>query len=151
MASEREAVVPAATLPEAVDGADLVVVAAPVAELPRVVREVLVHAPEGSVVTDVGSTKSAVCAAAGGDGRFIGGHPICGAETRGPDRANAELFEGATWFLTPTRRDGPGPPPPCARIRHALGARPVAIDAGAHDRLVAVMSHLPARARKRAC
>ena len=84
-----------------------------------------------------------MCAAAGGDGRFIGGHPICGAETRGPDRANAELFEGATWFLTPTAGTGPE----LLRTVHgfvtALGARPVAIDAGAHDRLVAVTSHLP--------
>ena len=103
----------------------------------------LALAPEGCVVTDVGSTKSAVCAAADGDGRFIGGHPICGAETRGPERANAELFEGATWFLTPTAGTGPE----LLRTVHgfvtSLGARPVAIDAGAHDRLVAVTSHLP--------
>ena len=100
-------------------------------------------AAEGCVVTDVGSTKSAVCAAADGDARFIGGHPICGAETRGPERANAELFEGATWFLTPTAGTGPE----LLRAVHgfvtSLGARPVAIDAGAHDRLVAVTSHLP--------
>ena len=68
--------------------------------------EVLELAPPGAVVTDVGSTKSAVCAAAAGDGRFVGGHPICGAETRGPERANAELFDGATWFLTPTAGTG---------------------------------------------
>ena len=130
-------------LAEAVAGSDLVVVAAPVAELPHAVREVLELAPGGCVVTDVGSTKSAVCAAAAGDSRFIGGHPICGAETRGPERANAELFDGATWFLTPTAGTGPE----LLRTVHgfvtSLGARPVAIDAGAHDRLVAVTSHLP--------
>ncbi|MSO94840.1 MAG: prephenate dehydrogenase/arogenate dehydrogenase family protein [Thermoleophilia bacterium] len=143
VAHEREAVDPAATLAEAVAGADLVLVAAPVAELPHVVCEVLDLADPDCVVTDVGSTKSAVCAAARDDARFIGGHPICGVETRGPDRANAELFEGATWFLTPT----PGTGPELLRIVHgfvtALGARPVVIDAGAHDRLVAVTSHLP--------
>jgi prephenate dehydrogenase len=143
IAHEREAVDPAATLADAVSDADLVLIAVPVAELPSVVREVLAIAPEGCAVTDVGSTKSAVSAAAGGDGRFIGGHPICGAETRGPERANAELFEGATWFLTPTAGTGPE----LLRTVHgfvaALGARPVAIDAGAHDRLVAVTSHLP--------
>src|SRR5580765_2014679 len=79
VAGEKEAVDPVATLEAAVEGADLVLVAAPVAELPHVVREVLALAPGGCVVTDVGSTKSAVCAAAGGDGRFVGGHPICGA------------------------------------------------------------------------
>jgi prephenate dehydrogenase len=143
VAGEREAVEPAGTLGDAVEGADLVLVAAPVAELPRAVSEVLALAPDGCVVTDVGSTKSAVCAAADGDGRFIGGHPICGAETRGPERANAELFEGATWFLTPTAGIGPE----LLRAVHgfvtSLGARPVAIDARAHDRLVAVTSHLP--------
>ncbi len=105
--------------------------------------DVLAAAPESATVTDVGSTKAAVCAAAGDDARFIGGHPICGAETRGPERATAELFEGATWFVTPTAATTP------ARLRAvhgfvaALGARPVAIDPGAHDRLVAVTSHLP--------
>ena len=68
VAHEREAVEPAATLADAVEGADLVLIAAPVAELPHVVREVLALAPDGCVVTDVGSTKSAVCAAAAGDG-----------------------------------------------------------------------------------
>ncbi|MEO5633856.1 prephenate dehydrogenase/arogenate dehydrogenase family protein [Gaiella sp.] len=143
IAADRGAVDPAATLAEAVIGADLVVVAAPVAELPHAVREVLDVASADCVVTDVGSTKTAVCAAARGDARFIGGHPICGAETRGPDRANAELFQGATWFLTPTAGTGPE----LLRAVHgfvtALGARPIAIDAGAHDRLVAVTSHLP--------
>ncbi len=142
-AQEREAIDPVATFAEAVAGSDLVLIAAPVAELPHVVREVLAGAPEGCVVTDVGSTKTAVCAAADGDERFIGGHPICGAETRGPERATAELFEGATWFLTPTAATGPE----LLRAVHgfvtSLGARPVAIDAGAHDRLVAVTSHVP--------
>ncbi len=143
VAAEREAVDPAGSLEEAVAGADLVLIAAPVAELPHVVSAVLALAPPECVVTDVGSTKGSVCAAAGGDGRFVGGHPICGAETRGPERANAELFEGATWFLTPTAATGSE----LLRTVHgfvtSLGARPVAIDAGAHDRLVAVTSHLP--------
>ncbi len=143
VASEREAVDPALDLADAVAGADLVLVAAPVAELPHVVREVLDLVSPECVVTDVGSTKGAVCAAAGGDPRFIGGHPICGAETRGPDRANAGLFAGATWFLTPTAGTGPEVLRTVHGLVTALGARPVAIDAGAHDRLVAVTSHLP--------
>ena len=143
VAAERGAVEPAESLEEAVADADLVVVAAPVASVPSAVRAVLAAAPDGCAVTDVGSTKGAVCAAADGDGRFIGGHPICGAETRGPERATAELFRDATWFLTPTAATGPD----LLRTVHGfvttLGARPVAIDAGAHDRLVAVTSHLP--------
>ncbi len=143
VAGEKGAVEPAPTLAAAVADAELVLVAAPVAELPHAVREVLDGSPGEAVVTDVGSTKGAVCAAAGDDGRFIGGHPICGAETRGPERANAELFEGATWFLTPTASTAPERLRTVHGFVTSLGARPVAIDAGAHDRLVAVTSHVP--------
>jgi len=143
IAAEREAVEPADTLADALDGAELALVAAPVVDLPAQVRETLELGPASCTVTDVGSTKGPVCAAADGDARFVGGHPICGAETRGPGRATAELFEGATWFLTPYA----GIDPDRFRLVHGfvsgLGARPVAIDPGAHDRLVAVTSHLP--------
>jgi prephenate dehydrogenase len=143
LATERGAVDPAAGLADAVAAADLVLVAAPVGDLPETVREVLARAPEAATVTDVGSTKRPVCAAAAADVRFIGGHPICGAETRGPGRAAAELFEDATWFLTPTAATAPDR----LRLVHgfvgALGARPVAIGADAHDRLVGLTSHLP--------
>jgi prephenate dehydrogenase len=143
VAAEKGAVDATSSLAEAVDGADLVVVAVPVGELPDTVREVLGRASEGSTVTDVGSTKGPVASAAGDDPRFVGGHPICGAETRGPGRASAELFEGATWFMTPTAATAP------ERLRQvhgfvtSLGARPVAIEPDAHDRLVALTSHLP--------
>ena len=143
VASERGAVEPAADVAQAVARTDLVVVATPVGELSATVREALDRAPAGTTVTDVGSTKRPVSAAAGGDRRFVGGHPICGAETRGPERATAELFDGATWFLTPTAATEPDR----LRLVHgfvsALGARPVAIGPDAHDRLVAVTSHLP--------
>jgi prephenate dehydrogenase len=143
IAAENGAVIAATSLSEALVDAELVIVAAPVAELPELVRIVLESAPADCVVTDVGSTKGSIVSAAAGDGRFVGGHPICGAETRGPGRATAELFDGATWFLTPVAAT----PPERFRMLHAfvssLGARPVAIDPGAHDRLVAVTSHLP--------
>jgi prephenate dehydrogenase len=143
VAAERGAVEPAVSLVEALRDADVALVAVPVASLSPVVREVLASAPPTCTVTDVGSTKGGVCAAAGDDSRFVGGHPICGAETRGPERASADLFEGATWFLTPLA----GTEPERYRTAHtlvgALGARPVAIDPEAHDRLVAVTSHLP--------
>jgi prephenate dehydrogenase len=143
VAAERGAVEARSSVVDAVAEADLVVVAAPVGELPHAVREVLDRAPEGCTVTDVGSTKGPVCAEAGDDPRFVGGHPICGAETRGPGRATAELFDGATWFMTPTASTAPER----LRLVHgfvtSLGARPVAIGPDAHDRLVAVTSHLP--------
>jgi prephenate dehydrogenase len=141
VATERGAIQPAASLEDAVGDAELTVVAAPVAHLAGSVAAVL--EVTGGTVTDVGSTKSGVVRAAEGDERFIGGHPVCGSEARGPANARAELFEGATWFLTPVARTSPER----YRVLHsfvsALGAVPVAVDADAHDRLVALTSHLP--------
>lgn len=142
-AAERGAVEPAAELGPALEGADLAVVAAPVTALPTQVRAVLDASGAGCTVTDVGSTKAGVCAAAAGEPRFIGGHPICGSEARGPERANAELFEGATWFLTPVAATEPERYKLLHGFVSSLGAVPVAVDPEAHDRLVAVTSHLP--------
>ncbi len=144
VAAEKGAVDEAAgSLEEALGDAELAVVAAPVAHLARDVRVVLEAAPEGCTVTDVGSTKAGVCAAANGSDRFIGGHPVCGSEARGPENASAELFQGATWFLTPL----PDTNAERYRLVHGfvvgLGATPVAVDPEAHDRLVALTSHLP--------
>ena len=142
LAGERGAVVPAASLEDAVGDAELAVVAAPVAVLPSEVGEVLAASGAETTVTDVGSTKGAVTAAVT-DARFIGGHPVCGSEARGPANANGELFRGATWFLTPVAATDPTR----YRVLHgfvaALGAVPIAVDPGAHDRLVALTSHLP--------
>jgi len=140
-AAERGAVEAAASAAEAAAAAELVVVAVPVAAIPAAVQGALAAAPDATV-TDVGSTKRAVVDAVG-DPRFVGGHPVAGAEVRGPAGAHAELFDGATWFLTP----GASTDPARYRALHAfvadLGARPVAIDAEAHDRLLALTSHLP--------
>src|SRR4029450_12759256 len=91
----------AKSLADAVADTQLAVVAAPVAQLAPQVRAVLEASEEGRPVTDVGSTKVGVCSAALGTGRFVGGHPVCGSEARGAEHASAELFDGATWFLTP--------------------------------------------------
>jgi prephenate dehydrogenase len=144
VAAERGAVdAPATSVSEAVADADLVVVAAPVARLAAEVADVIAVSPEGATVTDVGSTKTAVCAAAAGSPRFIGGHPVSGSEARGPEHATADLFQGATWFLTPLAETDPAR----YRLVHGfvggLGATPVAVDPRAHDRLMALTSHLP--------
>jgi prephenate dehydrogenase len=143
-AAERGAVdEPAASVGEALDGADLAVVAAPVAQLAVQVAAALDAAPDSCTVTDVGSTKTSVCVAAAGSPRFIGGHPVCGSEARGAEHASANLFEGATWFLAPL----PETDPERYRLVHGfvagLGATPVAVDPRAHDRLVSLTSHLP--------
>jgi prephenate dehydrogenase len=133
----------AAALEDALADAELAVVAVPVGRLAAQVRSVLEASGERCTVTDVGSTKTAVCAAADGSARFIGGHPVCGSEARGPEHASGELFEGATWFLSPLAQSEPER----YRLVHGfvaeLGATPVAVDPAAHDRLVALTSHLP--------
>jgi prephenate dehydrogenase len=139
----REAVTCGTSLPDALRAADVALVAVPVAAMPSVVREVLAEAPQGCAVTDVGSTKGSVCGVAGADPRFVGGHPICGAETRGPGRATADLFVGATWFLTPLATTEPDHYREVHSLVTTLGARAVAIEPDAHDRLVSVTSHLP--------
>jgi prephenate dehydrogenase len=131
-------------LASAVAGADLIVLCAPVAEFPSVLAELAELAP-GATVTDIGSTKAGVVAAVPPSlrTRFIGGHPLCGMETRGAQNARAELFEGATWYLTPLAETEPARLRDLHRLVAALGATPVAVDAGVHDRLLALTSHLP--------
>jgi prephenate dehydrogenase len=140
-AAERGAVEPADSLEDAVRRAELVVVAAPVAQLSSTVPAVL-DASTGTV-TDVGSTKLSVVRAAGAAERFIGGHPVCGSEARGAEHARAELFEGATWFLTPVAATDAARYGDLHSFVTSLGAVPVAVDPDAHDRLVALTSHLP--------
>jgi prephenate dehydrogenase len=127
---------------EAVAGADAALVAAPVGALPEVVRETLAGAPEDCVVSDAGSTKRSVVAAVE-DRRFIGGHPLAGAEAAGVEHARADLFEGATWYLTPTARTEGVLYERLHRLLVDLGARPAALDPETHDALLASVSHLP--------
>jgi len=142
VAVEREAVERADSLDEAVAGVELALVAAPVAALPAQVAAVLEASGDGTTVTDVGSTKGPVTQAVS-DGRFIGGHPVCGSEAHGAEHASGELFRGATWFLTPVAATDPERYRTLHGFVASLGAVPVAIDPEAHDRLVALTSHLP--------
>ena len=98
--------------------------------------------PDDCVVTDVGSTKRRIVEAIT-DQRFVGGHPIAGAETAGVENARADLFQGATWYLTPGERSSGLLYERLHRLVVGVGARPLAIDAETHDRLLATVSHLP--------
>jgi prephenate dehydrogenase len=143
-ALELEAVDSAAEcVAAAVDGAELVFCAAPVTALPGLAAEALDAAGEDTAVTDVGSVKRDVIAALGSESRFIGGHPLAGAETAGVENARADLFEGARWYLTPTQRTGGLLYDRVQRAISEIGARPQAIEAETHDRLMATISHLP--------
>lgn len=127
---------------EALDGADACFACGPVGVLPELVERALAAAPTKCVVTDVGSTKRRIVEAIA-DERFVGGHPIAGAETAGVEHARADLFQGATWYLTPGEHSSGLLYERLHRLVVALGARPIAIDAETHDRLLATVSHLP--------
>jgi len=133
----------ASDIPTAVAGADVVFVAAPVGALATTVRAALQAAGPDCVVSDVGSTKR-VLADAGADERFIGGHPLAGAETAGVEHAREDLFASATWYLTPARGNTAGVLyERLHRLLTSFGAQPAAIDADTHDRLMVCVSHLP--------
>jgi prephenate dehydrogenase len=128
---------------EASREADVIFCASPVAALPSLAAEALNAAGEDAAVTDVGSVKRETIAALGSESRFVGGHPLAGAETSGVENARADLFEGARWYLTPTPSTGGVLYDRVQRTIADLGARPQAIDAETHDRLMATVSHLP--------
>lgn len=135
----------AESVEEAAAGAEAVFLAAPVPLLPDLARRALAASGPDCVVTDVGSAKTGVLAALGDAPRerFIGGHPVCGGERTGVVFARQELFQGATWFLTPEPDARPDLFERLHGLVAALGARPVAIDPDVHDRLMALVSHLP--------
>ncbi len=131
----------APSLAEAVADAELVVVAVPAGAAPAVVRDVLGAAGDATVVTDVASTKRSLARIEAP--RFVPGHPVAGGATGGPARAAADLFDGATWFLTPTGASSAESVALVERFVASVGARAVRTEAAAHDRLLALTSHLP--------
>jgi prephenate dehydrogenase len=132
----------AGSLASAVAAADAVFTAAPVGALPQLVHEVLTHAPGHAVVTDVGSTKRTLVETIS-DARFIGGHPLAGAETSGVQNASADLFDGSTWYLTPGAASGADAVTRVEQLIGAFGATVTRLSAAEHDRLMAAVSHLP--------
>jgi prephenate dehydrogenase len=140
-AAGRGALEAASSLAEAVADAQLVVVAVPVGAARAVVQEVLDAAGADVAVTDVASTKRPLASVV--DPRFVPGHPVAGGATGGPARAAADLFDAATWFLAPTASSSAESIELVERFVASLGARTVRTDAEAHDRLLALTSHLP--------
>jgi len=132
----------AESLADAVEGAELVVVAVPVSALVTTSLEVLSAVGPEATVTDVGSTKRSLAAGVE-DPRFVPGHPLAGGATGGPARGAADLFDGATWLVTPLPSTDLARAALVERFAAGLGARPVRLDAETHDRLLALTSHLP--------
>jgi prephenate dehydrogenase len=120
--------------------AEITFVATPVLSLVAEVQRVL--AATSGLVTDVGSVKGAVTAAIS-DPRFVGGHPMAGSELEGLLGADASMFEGAVWVLTPTATTPDATFATVAAVVAELGADVVALPAERHDQVVAVISHVP--------
>jgi prephenate dehydrogenase len=128
----------AATRAEAVEGAQLVFLAGPISAIVHVLETIETVA----LITDVAGVKAPVVRAGSRLERFVGGHPMAGRETSGPEGASGSLFRGATWVLT---SDGATPVAldEASALVRSLGANPVVMTAAEHDASVAVASHLP--------
>lgn len=127
--------------------ADVIVVATPIGQILPTIGALAPEIRSGTVVTDVGSTKAPIAVEAqrllGADRRFVGGHPMAGTEREGVLAARADLFEGTLWLLTPTRDTDPEAYRTVHGLVATLGARSLALEPAEHDRLVALISHLP--------
>ncbi|HZS02675.1 MAG TPA: prephenate dehydrogenase [Chloroflexota bacterium] len=131
---------------DAVEGADLVILATPVRAVPPLLAAIAPHLAPDAVVTDTGSTKEQVVLAAAEVApavAFVGGHPMAGKLTHGTADADADLFQGAVYCLTPTADTPRAAVERVAALVEAVGARPHFLDAAEHDGLVAAISHLP--------
>jgi len=127
-------------------GADIVVLATPVRTIISTLQEIAPHLWPGTVVIDMGSTKAEIMRAMAElpiGIQPVGGHPMCGKETAGFEAAEAGLYIGAPWVLTPLERTDPAAVALAAELAQAVQARPIIMEAERHDRLVAAISHLP--------
>lgn len=149
-ALERGVIDEALSLEEAVPQSDLVYLAQPIGRILEILPAVARLAQPSALVTDAGSTKSAIVARAReafGNGRatFLGGHPMAGKADRGVEVADPELFRGATYALTPP--DGALPSiglvPQFVSWIERLGAEVVVLGPEMHDEIVSLTSHLP--------
>lgn len=134
----------ATSLSEAVEEAATVVLAVPTDAVAAVASEVAA-APGAAVVTDVGSAKHLIVEAATAalGSRFVGGHPMAGSERRGIEAATPDLFQGASWILTPSDVTSQDAYRTVRALVTRVGARPVAMAARDHDALIARLSHVP--------
>ena len=135
------------TLAEAVEGADLVVLAVPVGAMGPVAEAMKPHLKPGATVTDVGSVKRAVISAVGphvpDNVHFVPSHPLAGTEHSGPESGFAELFDNRWNLLVPVEDSDPEAVAQLQALWEAMGANVAVMDADHHDLVVAVTSHAP--------
>jgi len=135
------------SLEEVVERAGLVIIATPVVAARRILEDIGRFLIPGAVVTDVCSTKAEVMRWAAEflpeTAHFVGGHPMAGREKSGPGAAAANLFEGATWAITPSPRADERAVQVVLGLVETLGAIPLYIDPAEHDHYAAAVSHVP--------
>jgi prephenate dehydrogenase len=132
---------------KAIKDANLIILATPVGAIREMLRLFGPELEEGTIVTDTGSTKSDVLRWAEeylpSNVSFVGGHPMAGKELSGPEAAQADLFEGATYCIVPGKNTGSNAVAVVTKMAETIGAKPYFIDPFEHDSYVAAVSHLP--------
>eukprot|EP01034_Spumella_vulgaris_P009657 gene9657-12250_t len=132
---------------DAVRGADLVIVSVPVGASGAVAAEIAAHLKRGAIVTDVGSTKGSVIAQMAphlpDTVHFVPGHPIAGTEHSGPDAGFVGLFRGRWCIRTPPAGQDEEAIARLRRFWETLGSMVEEMDAEHHDKVLAIVSHLP--------
>jgi prephenate dehydrogenase len=135
------------SLPKAVEGADLVVLATPIGTFEKICKEMLPYLQKGTVITDVGSVKGKwvkrMEQALSPQAHFVGGHPIAGREKSGVEAARAELFQGSRCLLTPTDKTDSGALKKVTALWEKAGAKVSLMDPFDHDQILGAVSHLP--------
>lgn len=137
---------------QAMHGADIVVIATPVAQTPEILAAIAPHLKADTIITDAGSTKSDIAGYVANAAKnltpallsqFVGGHPIAGAEKSGVSAANADLFFGKNVVLTPNEQTSKQALSKVRALWEATGANVSEMSAEAHDQIFAAVSHLP--------
>ena len=131
----------------AVRGADLVVLATPLSAYAEIARRIAPALAQGAILTDVGSVKEIVVREVApllpAGVEFVPGHPVAGTEHSGPEAGFAELFRDRWCILIPLQETSPAAVDKVSRMWEACGMRVTRMDAGRHDRVLAMTSHLP--------
>jgi prephenate dehydrogenase len=138
----------AASAGAAIDGVDVVVVSTPVGSMQNIFREIAPHLSRTAIVTDTGSTKSSVIAAARRElgaafERFVPGHPIAGSERSGVSASRADLFSNELFICTPANETDPRAMSYVEELWRSAGCRTERMSADKHDAVFAAVSHLP--------
>ncbi len=135
------------TAEEAVQGADIVILTAPIHAIPGLLERIAPYLKQGVLVTDTASTKVQILNWANRllptHATFVGGHPMAGRELSGIQAAEAGLFHDCTYCLVPAEQTPTEKIAQLSEIIVLLGAHPLVLDAARHDHLVAGISHLP--------